>query len=314
MTRIDPSRWTGRDDGPGAQHARWHSIIRPYGESTATGAVIIGFASDEGVRRNGGRIGAADGPEALRKALAPLAIHDDLNRYDAGTVVVDSTDLETAQAELGAAVAEAIRAGHFPVVLGGGHEVAYASYLGLNTGLDPDRQRTLGVLNLDAHFDLRAADRPTSGTGFAQIAESERQHGREVQYRVVGISRSANTRTLFERAEQMDARYLFDDECRIDRLSQVLDFVDDHLNSVDDLYLTIDLDVLPAAVAPGVSAPASLGVVPEVIQAVVDRVASSGKLRIADIAELNPRFDIDGRTARIGARLIDRIISQRNCT
>lgn len=314
MTRIGPSRWTGRDDGPGAPHARWHSTIRPYSEADASGAVLIGFASDEGVRRNGGRVGAADGPEALRKALAPLAIHDDLSRYDVGDVVVDGTDLEAAQAELGEAVAQALRAGHFPLVLGGGHEVAYASYLGVNAGLGIDRRRTLGVLNLDAHFDLRAADRPTSGTGFAQIAEAELAHGRQVKYRVIGIGRATNTRTLFERADSIGARYLLDDECRIDRIDQVLAFVDDHLAEIDDLYLTIDLDVLPAAVAPGVSAPAALGVVPEIIQAVVDRVASSGKLRIADIAELNPRFDIDGRTARIGARLIDRIISQRNCT
>lgn len=312
MTHSAPVTWTGRNDGPGAEHARWHSTIRPLSSGATPGTAIIGFASDEGVRRNNGRVGAAGGPTALREALAPLAIHDDLFRYDAGDIVVEGEALEAGQTALGAAVAAVMQEGHFPVVFGGGHEVAYASYLGLNEGLGRDRQRVLGVLNLDAHFDLRAADRPTSGTGFAQMVEAERAHGRDLSYSVIGISRPANTRTLFERADSIGAQYLFDDDCRVDRLPRVLEFVDSVLEHVDDLYLSIDLDVLPAAIAPGVSAPTAFGVVPEVIQAVIDAVAVSGKLRLIDVAELNPRFDIDSRTARTAARFIDRIVTKRN--
>ena len=84
--------WSGRDDGPGAQHARWHTVMRPLAADLAVlgdsgssddsggssgsedsvgsgGVVVLGFASDEGVRRNKGRVGAADGPDALRAAL-----------------------------------------------------------------------------------------------------------------------------------------------------------------------------------------------------------------------------------------------------
>ena len=57
------------------------------------------------------------------------------------------------------------------VVLGGGHETAYGSHLGLGP-----RPR-LGVLNLDAHFDLREAERPTSGTPFRQIAADRHEAG-----------------------------------------------------------------------------------------------------------------------------------------
>lgn len=89
--------WTGRNDGPGPEHARWHSVINT---STAPGAALLGFAEDEGVRRNGGRVGAADGPEALRAALGSLAVHDEFPRHDAGTVVTEGKDLESAQAEV----------------------------------------------------------------------------------------------------------------------------------------------------------------------------------------------------------------------
>jgi formiminoglutamase len=77
---------------------------------------------------------------------------------------------------------------------------------------------------------------------------------------------------------------------------------------VDAVYLTIDLDVLPASVAPGVSAPAAYGVPLPVISQVCRQVGASGKLLHLDVAELNPEFDIDGRTAKVAARLINTLL------
>jgi len=311
LIRVDPPEWTGRDDGPGTEHLRWHRAVRPLAGAGGPGTALIGFASDEGVRRNKGRTGAAEGPGALRRALAPLALHSPALLYDGGDVRVDDGDLEGGQRALGEAVAAAMAGGHFPVVLGGGHEVAYASYLGLDAGLGADRERTLGVLNLDAHFDLREEPAATSGTGFLQIARDERARGREFRYAAVGISRTANTGALFDRAAELGAEYLTDDACSLLAVEKVLDFVRAFVDSVDDVYLTLDLDVLPAWVAPGVSAPAALGVAPEVVQAVVDTVAASGRLALFDVAELNPSLDADGRTARVAARMIDRAVTGR---
>ena len=67
--------WSGRDDGPGPEHARWHSVIAPLEDESPAGIAVLGFASDEGVERNGGRQGAAAGPAALRQALGGLAVH-----------------------------------------------------------------------------------------------------------------------------------------------------------------------------------------------------------------------------------------------
>ncbi|MFJ9554168.1 formimidoylglutamase [Nocardiopsis sp. NPDC101807] len=311
MNRVDPPVWTGRDDGPGPEHRRWHTAVRPLDDAGPAGTAIVGFASDEGVRRNRGRTGAAEGPAALRRALAPLALHRDEALYDAGDVRVDDGDLEAGQRSLGSVVAGAMAAGHFPVVLGGGHEVAYASYLGLDEGLGSDRTRTLGVLNIDAHFDLREEPEPTSGTPFLQIAEAERARGRDFRYAVVGINEAGNTPVLFDRADRLGVEYLTDDRCTAARLEQVLAFVRSFLDTVDDVYLTLDLDALPAWVAPGVSAPSPLGVPTEVVQAVVEEVAASGRLALFDVAELNPSLDVDGRTARVAARMVDRVLAAR---
>ncbi|MFD9827684.1 formimidoylglutamase [Tsukamurella tyrosinosolvens] len=310
MTDRAPSAWTGRDDGPGPEHLRWHSAMASGPVPGAT--ALIGFASDAGVVRNLGRPGAAAGPTALRGALGTLALATDLEVTDLGDVVVTGDDdLEAGQVRLGAAVTAVLDGGGLPVVLGGGHEVAYGSYLGIADSRAVTDGARLGVLNLDAHFDLRAAPRPSSGTPFRQMAEREATLGRRLDYAVVGISQPGNTRALFDEAERLGVRYLLDDECGVLSMPAVERFVQDFLGGVDALYLTIDLDVLPAAVAPGVSAPAGLGVPLEVISRVCDIVAASGKLRLLDIAELNPSLDVDNRTARTAARLIHRIVTRR---
>lgn len=290
--------WTGRDDGPGPEHARWHSIVSGWepGDVLPEGAaVLVGFASDEGVLRNGGRVGAAEGPSVLRAALASLS-DPGVPVFDAGDVVVDDGDLEGGQVRLGRVVEAVLAAGALPVVLGGGHAVAYGSYLG-RAG-----RGAWGVLNVDAHFDLRTADRATSGTPFAQMAAAELGAGRPFAYSVAGISPANNTRVLFEAAERLGVRVLLDEDCSPERAAA---FAAEAAASVERLHLSIDLDALPASVAPGVSALAGFGIALDAVRAVVRAVVASGKLGLLEVAELNPRFDVDGRTARTAARLVD---------
>ena len=307
---VPPQPWTGRFDGDGPEHRRWWQAVHPCDPAApppagATPVALVGFASDEGVRRNKGRTGAAAAPAAIRKALGPLAFHLDRIVSDAGDVVVDGEALEAGQERLGSLVTALLDAGNLTVVLGGGHETAYASYLGASASAAVRGGQRLGVLNLDAHFDLRDESIPSSGTPFLQMARAEADAGRDFRYAVVGISEPNNTQVLFDTADKLGVRYLLDEDCEADR---VREFVAGFLADVDALYLTIDLDVLPAAVAPGVSAPAAYGVPLAVISAVCRQVAQSGKLLHLDVAELNPAFDIDGRTAKTAARLLDTLL------
>ena len=52
---------------------------------------------------------------------------------------------------------------------------------------------------------------------------------------------------------------------------------------------------------------AALGVPLPFVETVIEQVKASGKLIAADMAELNPNFDRDGQTARVGARLLARV-------
>jgi len=306
---VNPTPWTGRFDGDGAEHRRWWQAVEPHTMSGTAAAsrpaVVLGFCSDAGVLRNKGRVGAAAAPAAIRAALGPLAFHLDRDVFDAGDIVVEDDLLESGQERAGRAISGLIDAGNLTVVLGGGHETAFASYLGV-AGSDAVRGKRVGVLNLDAHFDLRDEPTPSSGTPFLQMANAEAAAGRELQYAVVGISEPNNTRTLFDTANRLGVKYLLDELCTPEAVEV---FVADFLAGVDVLYLTIDLDVMPASVAPGVSAPAAYGVPLPVIGAICRQVAASGKLLHVDVAELNPEFDIDSRTAKVAARLVNTLLA-----
>ncbi len=245
-----PDPWTGRHDGEGPEHARWHEMVRHApGDDVDLGPHVglLGFRTDEGVRRNGGRVGAAQGPEALRRALAPLALHGPLATgqvalRDYGDAVTQGRDLETGQAEAARLTTAALDAPGtaLTVVLGGGHETAWSSYLGLlgtrrmRPGPDGQRPRW-GVLNLDAHFDLRKEDRPTSGTPFLQMAEAEAAEGRDLTYAVLGIAEPSNTGVLFDRARHFGVRWWTDLDCLEAGIDGVARFVTDFAADLDAL-------------------------------------------------------------------------------
>lgn len=303
--RVDMSAWAGRID-PEPDSLRWHQCIQPLANTSPPGAALLGFASDAGVKRNQGRPGATAGPLAIRRALANLAWHRDGAALDAGDVVCENDALEAAQHQLGKRVATLLDADHFPIVLGGGHEVAFGSWQGLARHLENQNHiPRIGIINLDAHFDLRDPSQAcSSGTPFAQIAAECEARGWPFRYACLGVSRASNTRALFHRAEALGVLMREDREFDVRKLDAIIRDVERFIVRCDHLYLTVDLDVLPAHEAPGVSAPAARGVPLALLEPLIEVIRDSGKLRLADLAELNPQHDIDNRTARVAARLV----------
>ncbi len=316
MAVIDTmSQWSGRIDAEdGEVGRRWHQVVRPVNDADRPGVALLGFACDAGVIRNQGRAGAAEGPLALRRALGNLAWHGEGQQrlYDAGDIACTGDALEAAQLEYAESLSALLRAGHRTIGLGGGHEIAWAAYQGLALALNNDtRLERLGIVNLDAHLDLRRPREPgrgSSGTPLLQIAEARAAAGLDFRYLCVGASETANTPALMRRAADLGVGIVLDVEAdRPEALRRIVDFVAD----CSAVYLTFCLDVLPPDVAPGVSAPATLGVpahrAVELLRAVLAACgggAAGDKLLLADVAELNPRQDADGRTARIAARVV----------
>lgn len=273
--------------------------------------VFIGFASDEGVRRNQGRPGAKEGPRALRQALANLACSPDTELFDIGDIVCDDGDLETAQQQCASQISDLLQRGARPFVLGGGHEVAWASFSGLQAFLAKHPTDTrLGILNFDAHFDLRNPEPVTSsGTPFRQAQQWCEAQGKGFDYFVCGLNPSANTDALFEFAWEHQVQWVEDIDCHWGNLDTIKQQLRDWLTPLDALYITVCLDVFPAADAPGVSAPAALGVPPALVLKLLQAVQevceqTETPILLADVAELNPSLDTDQRTAKLAARIL----------
>ena len=313
--RHGAGAWTGRiDAADGDGGRRWHQVVQPATDGAPPGVALVGFASDAGVRRNLGRPGAAAGPMELRRMLANLAWHGNPSDhlYDADDVRCDGDALEAAQHEYASRVAALLRDGHRVVGMGGGHEIAWGTYQGIARAWAGDpRLERLGIVNFDAHLDLRRPDTPgrgTSGTPFLQIAEARAAAGLPFRYLCIGASPAANTRALFDRAASLGVEVVMDTDAALPSTeARLRAFVAD----CSAIYLSVCLDVLPVSVAPGVSAPAALGVpLGRVVELM--RIASASRrgdrdappVAAADVAELSPPHDEGGRTARTAARLV----------
>ncbi|UTW10414.1 formimidoylglutamase [Marinobacterium rhizophilum] len=308
--------WSGRIDSEEEARlaTRLHQVIAPLRPDAGAGLALIGFCSDEGVRRNKGRVGASLAPNLLRRALANMPWAPGRAAWDAGNVFCEAQQLESAHQALAERVQHCLGAGHFPVVLGGGHEVAYGSWLGLAQHCESRAREgravpRIGIINFDAHFDLRLdSNGASSGTPFYQIAQQCAAKGWVFRYCCIGVSEMSNTAALFGRADNLNVSYRKDSDLGLNQLDEARTQLERFMDDCDVLYLTIDLDVLPASVAPGVSAPAPRGVGLDVLEPLIESVRQTGKLKLADVAEYNPTFDIDNWTARIAARLIHCIV------
>lgn len=304
------SPWQGRIDPFGAADTRrWHQVVS-MDDDQGRGIALLGLASDEGVRRNAGRVGASEGPMALRRALSNLPVLHALPLYDAGDVPCIDQALESAQQAYAQRARELLDAGHFVVGLGGGHEIGFASYSGLSAHLAGTSDR-IGIFNFDAHFDLRHGPRASSGTPFLQAIEDARAQGRDLRYHCIGVGRSSNTPDLFATADRLQAHYIGDEALCPWNWHEQVDVLRAWCDAVDVVYLTICLDALAQSIAPGVSAPNPRGIGLEVLEALLDPIIFSGKVRIMDVAELCPPLDRDGATARVAARLVHRVINRR---
>ena len=297
--------WQGRNDGdPPHHHRTFHrvEIAENYEDISPNHFVLQGFAVDEGVRRNKGRVGADKAPDIIRKNMSNFPIvSPDFQLLDFGNITCEDQNLENTQENLAEKVSKILQKNGKSIVLGGGHEVTFAHYSGIKKAF-PNQK--IGIINLDAHFDNREPENgvgASSGTGFWQIAQEGEIHSLHI-----GIQKNSNTLKLFDTAHQFGMKYILADEIFFENLPKIYQQIDELISSVDQLYLTICMDVFNVAIAPGVSAAAYNGIFADATFLHFYRhILKSEKLVALDVAEVNPDFDIAERSARLAASLVN---------
>ena len=270
--------------------------LLPAAGVEAPAVVLVGFPSDEGVRRNGGRTGAKLAPALIRQEFRRLTPGPDsamrtllARTVDLGDVPV-SRDVEADQRALAAAVAPWLGRGAVPIVLGGGHETSFGHFLAYaEAGLD------VSILNWDAHPDVRPLHDGLghSGSPFRQALVHE--SGRCRHYAVAGLQphRVADTHVSFVRG--LDGACYWRDDVSPALVARLLD------EPAGPRFVSFDMDAVDAAEAPGVSAPATNGLTAAEWLAIARAAGRSPHTSSMDLVEVNPRFDVDGRTTRLAA-------------
>lgn len=261
-------------------------------ESPPAGTVaLVGLPDDLGVRLNRGRRGADQGPTAIRTALSsygsealPEPVYPPV--VDVGDIR-PTNRLDETHARVTEVVSGLLAAGCLPVGLGGGHDFTYPQVRALSRHLKAEgsgRRAPLTGIYLDAHLDVR--ERPGSGMSFRRILEELDP----VELHVRGLDPMVNS-----------AEHLSWFRARGGRTEG---FGAEDPWPTGPLFLSLDLDVLDQAFAPGVSAPNPMGWSPAQVESWVNRAGSEPAIRLFDMVELSPRWDPDGRTARLAARLL----------
>ena len=313
--------WTGRVDSEDDYDAfRWHQWVKPldlnednkpFKGKLAFG--IVGFCSEQGVQRNKGRVGTALAPDFIRRQMSnlPCSFSERVEIYDAGNVLCQEISMEEGQRMLGEAVEKLLDLNLFPIVLGGGHETTFGHFQGqFNSIKKKGKKPDIGIVNFDAHFDLRPYDNgSSSGSMFRQIYDICMEEGCKYGYLPLGIQQHSNTVSLFKKAKEIGVNYVLARTFQYGSTASALEKIDTFMYDHKDAYITICSDVFSSAFAPGVSATQSLGLDPEVVIPMIKHILRTRKVRGLDICEISPRFDQDNTTANLGAVIIFSVVN-----
>jgi formiminoglutamase len=264
--------------------------------------VLLGFPSDEGVRRNGGRVGASEAPDKIRRELYKMTPNaEDYTSFvdlitscqDLGNLEVQG-ELEEDQQKLGNIVAGYLEQGVIPIILGGGHETAFGHFLGYAKAVI-----TTSIYNLDAHADVRPLKngQAHSGSPFRQALEHESQCAET--YLVSGLQPHAVAKSHLEFINSHNGQYLFRDETNITSISGQF-----HQHESDNLMVSFDMDAVDQSQAPGVSAPCTNGLPADLWLTAAYLAGRNEQVSSFDLSEVNPFHDRDHQTAKLAALTI----------
>ncbi len=303
MERTVP--FTTAPSWPTIRPDRFAAHIRT-GSPAGCRIALLGLPDDLGVRLNNGRPGAKEGPSAFRRVLASFgADYDhstqaplDIPVFDAGDVEPASGTDEAALHETHERVTAALFAIHsmgmLPICVGGGHDLTFPAIRALSQYINAP----VGGINIDPHLDVRE----TVGSGMPYRAAIEGGFLNAARFVEFGIGRFSNSKAHTDYLRERSTALIPIEKARDFKSAIPVAFDRGFPAGKSDAgFVSLDLDVIDASAAPGVSAPNPDGLSVERVLQVVLRAGEHPGVRHFDIMELSPPNDSADRTARIAA-------------
>jgi agmatinase len=282
-----PGWWTGND-----LRSKFMAASDDY---RAAKVVLLGAPMDYTASF---RPGSRFGPKAVREVSEALEEYSyyqekDLREipfFDAGDLYLPFGNVPKSLEMIGGSVASIYGDGKIPFLLGGEHLISWPAIEFL-----ADKYPKLRVVHLDAHTDLRASylGEELSHSSVMRLVAEKLGRGRVYQF---GIR--SGDRADFEYAKEKTK--LFPEELLIP-FGACKNLI------THPIYLTIDIDVLDPAYAPGTGTPESGGIRPRELFSFIKEMA---KLEIVgvDLVEIAPTYDPSGATSLLGAKLVREIV------
>ena len=271
--------------------------------------VLLGFPHDQGVAINGGRTGARLGPEKFRSWLRRFGtVNNPEGDTDLSSLAItDAGDippeipLQDAHALLTQKVGSILKKGGIPFVVGGGNDQSYPNASAL---LHHQKDKTVGVINIDAHLDVRPLKdgKAHSGSPFRLLLEDGRfDEGNFIEF---GAQGSQCSKEHAEYIRSRNGRILWLDE--IQNHGHVIDSFQASIGNLawncSSLFVSFDLDSIAASDAPGVSCPGILGLSAQDAVSIAYRSGCHPSVSLFDLSEYNPAIE-DERTGRLAAAM-----------
>lgn len=261
----------------------------------ASPVVLLGCPQDEGVGRNGGRPGAADAPDAIRRSLYRLVAANHVRLFDLGNTRIGASLEETHDTQQ-KIVEQLLHDGKILISLGGGNDIAYPDCAAL-AAVAGD----VLALNIDAHLDVRQSDQRHSGTPYRQLLDEGRLRPHlfhETAYQPFAIAEA--------HLDYLAALGALTHSLRSVQREGVEPFYRRMADEPDAsaIFWGVDMDAFSAADAPAVSAPNPTGLHGEDLLTIAHIAGGHPRTRLFEISEVNPAFDLDQRTCRLAAAAI----------
>ncbi len=303
----------------GSYHA-FYGVVRTYcgvplastrEEVAAADVVIIGAPFDEGVSY---RPGTRFGPQAVRTAedvnqpgerpsmhagIDPLA---ELKIVDWGDIDVIASNLPRSHALLVEATAAALAMSTIPVVIGGDHSLSHAMLQAMHGQFGVDGY---SVIHFDTHADTGIPEEgePPHGTPFRAAIEKGHLNGANIFQ--IGLRGTWPGPELFQWMREQGMQWATMDEVE-DRgiMDVVLEAIHHARARAPRTYLTVDIDVLDPAYAPGTGTPEPGGLTTRELFRAVRTITSELDIAAFDLVEVSPPYDHADVTAMAGQRTI----------
>lgn len=279
-------RWQGPTFDPNDEY--FGDVVEGVGLEDAGDhdAVLVGEPTDDG---QVGARGAALGPAGLRTGLsetktAHLQEEATLSVGDLGDMALPwGASLETLHERIRTIAASVHEVDAVPVFLGGGHDLAYPNVVPLI-----ERHGSVGVVNVDAHADVREpVEGPYNGTPFRQAFEA----GLE-EYALVGGRHFETSGAYLAYLRERDCEVVPAAEAGNDPQGAARRALNS-LGDVDVVHVSCDLDVLDMSVAPGMNAPTPGGLLSRELYAVLGTLLSDPRVASLDVIGCSPPLESD---------------------